>query len=70
MTEKRKVEPRLLTADEAAIYLGTTKRHVDRMQQERRLAFVRVGGKIRFLVDDLEAFIDENRQPPVEEWRR
>ena len=50
---------------EAAAYLGTTKRHIDRLVHEHRLAFLKVGGKRRFLVEDLDAFLAASRVEAV-----
>jgi excisionase family DNA binding protein len=52
---------RLLDADGAAAYLGTTTRHVRRLTQERKLAFFRVGRFVRFARADLDAFLRSSR---------
>ena len=36
----------------AAEYCDTTVRHIERLQSERKLAYVKVGGKVRFLESD------------------
>lgn len=45
----------------AAAFLGTSTRHIRRLVAERRLAFVRVGGKVRFTGRDLRAFVNNSR---------
>ncbi len=53
---------RLLDLDQAARYLGTTERHVRRLWQERRIAAVKIGSRVRFDPQDLDAFIEAHRQ--------
>lgn len=47
----------LLDKQGAAETLNTSRRFIDRLVEERRLRFYRVGRFIRFDPDDLEAFI-------------
>ena len=54
----------LLTIEAAADRLGVTPRMVRRLVNERRIGFVRVGKFIRFRPDDLDAYLDQNFQPP------
>ena len=54
-------EAPLLDWDEAAAYLGTTRRHLRNLQWRREIAFVKVGRLVRFKQDDLDTWIDENR---------
>ncbi len=56
--------PALLTTSEAAEYLATSERHVRRLVSERRIGFVKVGHFVRFLADDLEAFLQQGRVVP------
>jgi excisionase family DNA binding protein len=58
-------ESALLTKEEAAAYLGTTERHVQRLWTERRIPAVKVGRKVRFRVRDLDAWIDSHTVPEV-----
>jgi len=51
----------LLDLAQAAKYLGTSERHVRRLWQERRIAGVKVGRRVRFTRRDLDAFIEKNR---------
>ncbi len=57
--------PSLLDYDGAAVYLGDTPRHVERLWAERRIAAVKVGKKVRFRREDLDAYIEANRIPAV-----
>jgi excisionase family DNA binding protein len=52
---------RLFSEDEAAVYLGTTTRHLRRLRDERRMPFVKLGGKVRFDRFDLDKFIKTHR---------
>lgn len=51
----------LLDAAETAQYLGTTERHLRRLRDLHGLAAVHLGGKVRYRVEDLEAFIERNQ---------
>jgi excisionase family DNA binding protein len=53
---------RLLDLGQAARYLGTTERHIRRLWQERRIAAVKIGRRVRFDQQDLDAFVEANRQ--------
>ena len=72
------MDKKLLTRDEAAEYLGISLRTLDRLRAEGKTSFVRLGGKIAYLREDLDAYIDrcrvEAERPRVlakgETWRR
>lgn len=49
----------------AAEYLGTSRRHVQRLIADRRLTHVKVGGRIRFRQQDLDAYIVANTRQAV-----
>lgn len=51
----------LLTEDEVASRLGTTKRHVRILRLSERLGYVMVGGKVRVAEVDLHEFIAARR---------
>lgn len=55
----------LVDDEGAAIYLGTTPRHVRKLWAERRLAAVKVGRLVRFRREDLDAFVDAHRVDAV-----
>jgi excisionase family DNA binding protein len=53
----------LLEINAAATYLDDSVRHLRRLVDERRIPFTRVGGKIRFRIVDLDAWLDERSVP-------
>jgi excisionase family DNA binding protein len=53
----------LLEINGAATYLDDTVRHLRRLVDERRIPFVKVGGKIRFRIADLDTWLDESTVP-------
>ena len=59
--EVPRASPALLSAAEAARFLGTTERHLRRLRDVHGLAAVHLGGKVRYRVEDLEAFIEHNQ---------
>ena len=62
-------EKRLLNPQEAADYLGVTRRWISRAVAERRLRFVKLGpspqARLRFQLSDLEAFVSENTHEEI-----
>ena len=58
---------RLLSLDECAERTGTTVRWWRRAVFEKRVAVHHLGRLVRIHEDDLEAFIEANRQPAREE---
>jgi excisionase family DNA binding protein len=55
-----------LTIEAAAERLGDTPRMVRRLVNERRIGFVRVGKFIRLRPDDVDAYLDQHFQPPID----
>ena len=54
----------LLDIAQAALYLCCSERYLRRLIQERRIPFIRLGGrKIRFATADLDSWIDLQRVP-------
>ncbi|MFI5861208.1 excisionase family DNA-binding protein [Streptomyces sp. NPDC051546] len=53
----------LLTLAQAAQYLGTSTRMPRRLQQERRVPFVKVGRHVRFRVSALETYLAQRVVP-------
>jgi excisionase family DNA binding protein len=51
----------LLTITEAAEALKISVSGMRRLQQRRRISFIKVGGSIRFVRQDLTSFIHRNR---------
>lgn len=45
----------------AAKYLSTTERHIRDMWNKRQIPAIKVGRKLRFHKDDLDAYIDSHR---------
>lgn len=58
-------EWQLTDIEGAASYLCTSPRHVRRLVAERRLAFIKVGGRVRFDYGDLDAFLAAGRHEAV-----
>lgn len=50
----------LLGYPAAADYLDDSERHLRRLVAERKIAFVKVGRKVRFRKSDLDAFVTAN----------
>ncbi len=50
----------LLDIPSAAAYLGTSERHMRRLVAERRITHSKIGGKLRFKREDLDAYIVDN----------
>jgi excisionase family DNA binding protein len=57
-----KIQPRLLTVDQAAEYLGRTKAAVQHMVAARRLPLVRDGRRIFLDVRELDRWIEQNTE--------
>jgi len=61
---------RLLTVEQAALYMNTTVRFVRRLVAERRIAFVKLGRHVRLCTSDIDAFVAAGRVEPVTvAWR-
>lgn len=59
-----------LTVPQAAEYLNTSERFIRRLVAERRVAFHRVGRRLRFAVADLDAWLSACRVEPIQRSRR
>ncbi|HET6873677.1 MAG TPA: helix-turn-helix domain-containing protein [Acidimicrobiales bacterium] len=57
--------PRLLTIDQLAEHLGTSRRHIRRLVDERRIPFLKVGRFIRFDPDEVSQWLDQARHEAV-----
>ncbi|MBC8194215.1 MAG: helix-turn-helix domain-containing protein [Acidimicrobiia bacterium] len=55
----------LLDPEQAAAYLNTSIRHIRRMRDECRIAYVKIGGKLRYRRRDLDDFVDANTHQAV-----
>lgn len=51
----------LLDIPQVATRLGTSVRHVRRLVLEKRIPYFKVGGLVRFEIEDVEAWITANR---------
>jgi excisionase family DNA binding protein len=58
-------EPRLLTVEQAASYLGRTKASVQHMISAGRLPIVRADRRVFLDVRDLDAWIERSKSPEV-----
>ena len=56
------VKPRLLTVDQAAVYIGRTKEAVQHMISGSKLPSVRSDRRVFVDVLDLDAWIEDNKQ--------
>jgi excisionase family DNA binding protein len=52
---------RFLNVDEAAEYLGTTRRNIYRLAEQNRLAHHRIARRLQFTINDLETYISAQR---------
>lgn len=53
--------PPLISPDQVAERLGTSRRHLTRLVHERRIPFVKVGWLLRFDAEEITAWIDQHR---------
>ena len=52
---------RLLSVIEAAVYLGITKHTIYSWTSQKRIPYVKIGGRTMLLKEDLDGFISKNR---------
>ena len=52
---------KLYDQEGAAVYCDTTVRHIERLRYERKLAYLKVGGKVRFEEEALDALLNSGR---------
>lgn len=55
----------LLDTRAAGTYTGLGERYIRRLRSERRVACVRIGGRVLFDPDDLDHLIDQHREPAM-----
>jgi len=60
------VEPMLYDKQEAATYLRTTERHVERLVEQGAIGHSRVGRFVRFTESDLQDYLDRTHVEPKE----
>ncbi len=58
LTADRPASAFLLTPEQAASLLGTTERHLRYLRSAHGLKAVRLGGKVRYRVSDLDDFVE------------
>jgi excisionase family DNA binding protein len=54
--------PRLLTLEQLTAALETSERHVRRLVAERRIPYLKVGGRLRFDADEIAGWLDAARR--------
>jgi len=64
------LKKRLLTAGEAAEYLGLSEQTVRQWAHMRRIPCVKLGRALRFDIEDLDLWLEEHRRPAREETAR
>ena len=60
-TNADRMDP-VIREDEAARRLQTTPQHLRRLTAQHGLAYLKIGGRRRYLLSDLDAFIERSRQ--------
>ena len=55
--------PNLLDIDQLAEHLGTSERHIRRLIFDKRIPYVKVGGRVRFDPAEITSWIDQARRP-------
>lgn len=67
MSTETRPEPELLTIAEVAEFLKLSIPTIRRLQQQRHIAFVKVGGRIRFTKNDLMSYLETRRVSSVDQ---
>lgn len=52
---------RLLSAQEVAVRLGTSPRHVRRLVEQKRIPYLKIGHFVRFDPDEIERWVENQR---------
>jgi excisionase family DNA binding protein len=60
------IEPVLLDKEEAASYLHTTERHIERLVEQGALGHCRVGRYVMFRESDLVDYLERSHVEPKE----
>ena len=61
-----KERPTMMNEEQAAKYIGLSKRTLQAYRfKQKPPTFVKMGKSVRYLKDDLDAFIEANRVEPV-----
>lgn len=56
---------KLLTTPEAAQRLGVSKRTIQELASDRKIAFIKFGRNVRFAIADLDKFVESHRNLPA-----
>lgn len=58
--KKTNIQPKLLNSEDAAFYLGLSKRTLEtwRCKQKYSIPYVKIGNAVRYAIDDLNAYIE------------
>jgi excisionase family DNA binding protein len=67
MSTETRPELELLTIAEVAEFLKLSIPTVRRLQQQRHVAFVKVGGSIRFTKSDIMSYLEKRRVSSVDQ---
>lgn len=55
-----------MSVAETAVFLTVSQRSIRRLQQARKLPFIKVGGSVRFSRSDLLAYLRQQRAKPLD----
>lgn len=64
-TDRRESPSDLLTVDEVAAMLRLTPKGIYAMVSARRIPFIKISSRVRFLRSDIVAWVHENRVPSL-----
>jgi len=67
MSAETRPELELLTIPEVAEFLKLSIPTVRRLQQQRYIAFIKVGGRIRFTKSDITSYLETRRVSSVDQ---
>lgn len=67
MSTETRPELELLTIAEVAEFLKLSIPTIRRLQQQRHIAFVKVGGRIRFTKSDIMSYMEKRRVNSVDQ---
>lgn len=61
--KKTNIQPKLLNSEDAAFYLGLSKRTLEtwRCKQKYSIPYVKIGNAVRYAIDDLNAYIERKK---------
>lgn len=55
----------LLDTKDAGSYTGLGERYIRRLRSERKISCIRIGGRLLFDPNDLDALIERHREPAI-----